>query len=192
MLYHQNSGGSAQLENLEREYFVAFPKCNKLVDLQSHLAQWVQLKKKFGVGLPMEHLIAMMWKILPDEIRDDLKNQNDLRGNLDLQLNYLYGEFGDSMDEKLSKWNLTKLQQQLRYKSKNTTGLNVIGAQQPSEAPVPAASPVVPTAADLADMMDQMKQFVNAVNPRGRTIQRTPQGSRRWIKWFAKRSPPDI
>ena len=80
MLYHQDSGGSAQLENLEREYFVAFPKCDKLVDLQTHLAQWVQLKNKSGVGLPLDHLIAMMWKILPDETRDDLKMQKGPQG----------------------------------------------------------------------------------------------------------------
>ena len=41
-LYQLNSGGSAQLENLEREYFVSFPKCEKVADLQPHLAQWVQ------------------------------------------------------------------------------------------------------------------------------------------------------
>ena len=39
-LYHQNSGGSAQLETLEREYFVSFPKCEKVSDLQPHLSQW--------------------------------------------------------------------------------------------------------------------------------------------------------
>ena len=58
-LFQQNSGGSAQLENLERAYFVDFPKCERLQDLQPHLAQWCQLKGKYGVGLPIEHLIAM-------------------------------------------------------------------------------------------------------------------------------------
>ena len=63
-LYEQHPEGSAQLENLEREYFVSFPKCDKVAALQPHLAQWVQLKNKYGVGLPTDHSIAMFWKIL--------------------------------------------------------------------------------------------------------------------------------
>ena len=91
------------MEKLEREYVVAFPKCEKIVDLQPHLAQWVQSKNKFGVGLPSDHLIAMLWKILPDEVSDDVKKQTDLKGNLDLQIGYLYGEIGHTMDKKLSR-----------------------------------------------------------------------------------------
>ena len=60
-----------------------------MADLQPHLAQWVQLKNKYGVGLPVDHLIAMFWKILPDEVRDDVKKQKDLRENLDYQISYL-------------------------------------------------------------------------------------------------------
>ena len=84
-------------------------------------------------------------------------------------LNHLYGELGNSIDDKLSKWILAKLQQQIRYKTNNTTGLNVIGAQHSDEALAPAASRVAPTAADLASMV---------VNPRSRSTQGTPPGSR--------------
>ena len=68
VLYQQNSGGSVPLEKLEREYFVSFHKCEKLVDLQAHLAQWVQLKNKYGVGLPDDHLIAIVCKILSEDV----------------------------------------------------------------------------------------------------------------------------
>ena len=172
-LYQQNSGGSAQLENLEREYFVAFPKCDKVADLQPHLAQWVQLKNKYGVGLPVDHLIAMFWKILPDEVRDDVKKQKDLRGNLDYQISYLYGEIGDSMDDKLSRWNLAKLQQQLKFKSKNSTGLNAVGASPIAE---PTACPDIPAPPmpDMAAFTANMERMINAAVTRGRTSQRTP------------------
>ena len=73
---------------------------------------------------------------------------------------------------------MAKLQQQLRHKARNTTGVNAMAAQPVEEAPIPVAPYSGPTAADMASMMDQMKQFVNAVNPRGRNSQRTPPGSR--------------
>ena len=91
------------MENLERAYFVDFPKCDKIVDLQHHLAQWIQLKGKYGTGLPEEHLIAMLWKILPDDVKEDIKKQRTIRYDLDGQIAYLYGELGDSMDERLSR-----------------------------------------------------------------------------------------
>ena len=169
VIHQQNSGGSAQLENLEREYFVAFPKCERTSDLQNHLSQWVQLKNKFGIGLPVDHLIAMLWKILPDDVREDLKRQKNLRGNLDQQVAYLYGEIGDSMDEKLSKWNLAKLQQQLKVRSKNSTGINVIGAQHHDED-VPQSAPAVPPPPmpDMSAFEANVERMINAAVARGR------------------------
>ena len=180
VLYQQNSGGSVPLENLEREYFVSFPKCDKVIDLQPHLAQWVQLKNKYGVGLPSDHLIAMFWKILPEEVKEDVKKQKDIRGNLDLQIAYLYGEIGDSMDEKLSKWNLTKLQQQLRAKTKNTTGLNAMNAHTLNEPSI-NASPVIappPPMPDMAAFEANVERMVNAAVARGRGADKQTSSAR--------------
>ena len=180
VLYQQNSGGSVPLENLEREYFVSFPKCEKVSNLQPHLAQWVQLKNKYGVGLPNDHLIAMFWKILPEEVKEDVKKQKDIRGNLDLQIAYLYGEIGDSMDEKLSKWNLAKLQQQLHSKSKNTTGLNAMNAHARDEPQVevpPTAAPPPPFP-DMAAFEANVERMVNAAVARGRGSDKQPSSTR--------------
>ena len=132
------------------------------------------MKNTFGIGLPVDHLIAMLWKILPDEFREDLKRQKDLRGNLDQQVGYLYGEIGDSMDEKLSKWNLAKLQQQLKMKSKNSTGINVIGAQRHDEDAAPSA-PVAPPPPmpDMAAFEANVERMINAAVARGRGSDRT-------------------
>ena len=166
------------MENLERAYFVDFPKCEKLVDLQHHLAQWMQLKGKYGTGLPQEHLIAMLWKILPDDVREEIKRQRTIRYDLDGQIAYLYGELGDNMDERLSRWNLTKLQQQLKYKAKNTTGIHALGTSSNS-SPEPAPSPPVP---DFEAFNANLERMVNAAvtrgQDRGRTNARTPPGSR--------------
>ena len=127
----------------------------------------------------------MLWKILPDEVREDIKKQKDLKGNIDLQLAYLYGEMGDTMDEKLSRWNLAKLQQQLKYKTKNTTGLNAV-ASSAADSPqaIPASPP--PPIPDLAAFTANMERLLNAAvtrgrnesQSRGRPNDRTPPASR--------------
>ena len=109
-----------------------------------------------------------------------MKKQKDIRGNLDLQIAYLYGEIGDSMDEKLSKWNLAKLQQQLRTKTKNTTGLNAMNAHTLDEPPVDA-SPVVappPPMPDMAAFEANVERMVNAAVARGRGADKQTSSAR--------------
>ena len=137
MLHTQNCGGGVQMANTERGYFVGFPKCEKASDLSSHLGIWVRLKQKYGNALPSEHLIAMFWKILPDDLREDLKKQKDCANDLDKQIAYCYGELGTVLDDKLSAWNLSKLQKQVGRKPKNTTGINVVGASDEVAASPP-------------------------------------------------------
>ena len=179
-LFQQHSGGSAQLENLKRAYFVDFPKCERLQDLQPHLAQWCQLKGKYGVGLPIENLIAMFWKILPDEVCADVKKKRDIKYDLDLQIADLYGQLGDNMDEKLSRWSLSKLQQPLKFKGKSSTGMNAIEMtpEAPSKPSTNEAPP--PPMPDAASFQANLERMVNAAvtRERGRQPTRTPPGSR--------------
>ena len=111
----------------------------------------------------------------PRQIRDDVKKQKDLKGNLDLQIGYLYGEIGDTMDEKLSRWNLAKLQHQLKFKTKNSTGLNAVGA-----FPVASEQAAVPPPPmiDLTALNESMERMMNAAVARGRGTTRTPPSSR--------------
>ena len=160
MLHTQNSGGGVQMANTERGYFVGFPKCEKAADLSSHLGVWVRLKQKYGGALPTEHLIAMFWKILPDDIREDLKKQKDCANDLDKQIAYVYGELGTVLDDKLSAWNLSKLQKQVGRKPKNTTGINVVGASEEMVPPPPSV--------DIEYLNANIERMVNAAVARGR------------------------
>ena len=84
------------------------------------------------------------------------------------------------MDEKLSRWNLAKLQQQLKFKSNSSTGVNAIemtseGSSKPSAKEVPA--PPVP---DAGVFQANFERMVNAAisRERGRQPTRTPPGSK--------------
>ena len=87
----------------ERAFFIDFPKCERATDLQIHLGTWVQLKRKYGIGLPADNLIHMFHKILPDEVREELKRQRDIRQDPQRQIDDVYAEIGTLIDSKLSK-----------------------------------------------------------------------------------------
>ena len=144
------------MANTERGYFVGFPKCEKSSDLTSHLGTWVRLKQKYGGGLPTEHLIAMFWKILPDDVREDVKKQKDCINDLDKQIAYVYGELGTVLDDKLAAWNLSKLKQQVGRKPKNTTGIHVVGAAEEESSTPP---PPVP---DMNALSANIERMINA------------------------------
>ena len=74
----ENCEGSAEMITTKRAFFIDFPKCERATYLQIHLGTWVQLKQKYGIGLPADHLIHMFHKILPDEVREELKRQRDI------------------------------------------------------------------------------------------------------------------
>ena len=173
-LFRENCGGSAQLANLERSHFVDFPRCDKSSDLPVHLGQWTELKNKYGAGLPQEHLIAMFWKILPDEVVADIKRRRDLVGDLQGQIDFVHGELDTYTDDRLSKWNLSKLQSQLKTRPKNSTGIHAM----PTEQSEPAAPPPPPMP-DMASFNANLERMVNAAVARtGRSTARTPPGSR--------------
>ena len=172
-LYLQNCGGSSEMANAERGFWIEFPKCDKATDLQAHLAQWITLKGKYGSHLPEDHLIHMLHNILPDDVREAVKLQRDIRYNLQRQLDFIYVELGTFVDSKLSKWNLTKLQQSLRPKVKNSTGINAVHSAASASESVPP--PPVP---DFNAFTANVERIVAAAMTRGRDSQRTPSGSR--------------
>ena len=171
-LYQENVGGSAALSNLERGYFIDFPKCDKTEDLQSHLSLWLQLKNKYGMHLPIDHLILMLHNILPDVIKEDVKKQKDMKNDLDKQIAHIYSEMGDQVDDKLSRWNMAKMQKQLRLKPKNSTGIHAVTSQQEAAPPPP-----VPDMASIERMVAAAVARGQPAN-RGRQSDRSPTGSR--------------
>ena len=174
-LFRENCGGSAQLANLERSHFVDFPRCEKSSDLLVHLGQWTELKNKYGAGLPQDHLIAMFWKILPDDVVADIKRRRDLTGYLQGQIDFVHGELDTYTDDRLSKWNLSKLQSQLKTKPKNSTGIHAMPTEQ-SESAAHSPPPPMP---DMAAFNANIERIVNAAVARtGRSTTRTPPGSR--------------
>ena len=172
-LFLQHCGGSTELKVTERGFFIAYPKCSQPEDLQQHLGQWVQLKLKYGSNLPEDHLIQMFHNILPDDVVSDLKQQRDIKDNLQRQIAHVYAEMGRFTDGKLSKWNLSKLKQNLKSKTKGTTGIHAVGTDQ--DCPPPP----IPDAASLNANIERM---VNAAftrrDQRGRDTGRTPPRSR--------------
>ena len=175
-LYMENCGGSAEMITTERAFFIDFPKCERATDLQIHLGTWVQLKQKYGIGLPADHLIHMFHKILPDEVREELKRQRDIRQDLQRQIDYVYAEIGTFIDSKLSNWNISKLQQQLKSKS---TGLSAVGASnneyaghtsQSNDAKNMEVPP--PPIPDLASLNANIERMVNAAVSRGRDFKK--------------------
>ena len=150
----------------------------------------MQLKQKYGIGLPSEHLIHMFQKIIPDDVREELKRQRDIRQDLQRQIDYVYAEIGTLIDSKLSKWNISKLQQQLKSKS---TGVSAVGASNNEPAghisqgdnarDSDAPPPPIP---DLASLSANIERMVNAAvsrdrdrdRGRGRGVQKSPAVSR--------------
>lgn len=114
----------------------------------------------------MEHLICQFWKILPDIVKHDVKKQKDCVGNLDKQTAYVLSTLIEHSDEKLSKWNLNKLQDTLKFKPKNSTSLHAI-ASASAEAEVPPPLPVT-----MEAMTQNIERIVAAAltrnNDRGR------------------------
>ena len=143
--------------------------------MQSHLSLWVQLKNKYGMHLPVDHLILMLHNILPDLIKEDVKKQKDMRSDLDKQIAHIYSEMGDQVDDKLSRWNLAKMQKQLKLKPKNSTGIHAVSSNGISQPDV--AAPSVPDMASIERMINAAVARGQPAN-RGRQSDRSPAGSR--------------
>ena len=94
---------------------------------------------------------------MPDQMKEDGKKQKHLEGQLSAQLNWAFAEIAEKTDSKLSKWNLSKLQQQLKPQTKNSTGINAVEASGPEASLVPP--PPIP---DLASFTDTMERTINA------------------------------
>ena len=176
-LYSENVGGSTQLANLERGHFIAFPNCSNIAELEPHLKQWTQLKHKYGHGLPEEHLIGMLWSIIPEGMKEEIKKQRELAGNLDGQISWVFSEIAERTDNKLSKWNLSKLQRQLKTQPRNTTGIHAVGTNDEDNIAPPPPAPDMATF--TATMERNLEKMVNAAIARtGRPQNRTTPGSR--------------
>ena len=173
-LYLEFMGGSTEMSVNERNCFINFPKCTKDDELQNHLSSWNKLRLAYGEGLPDEHLKIMFRNILPDHVLSELKKQN-----IDIAIkeyNWVMGELGRFNDTRLSKWNMSKLVQQL--KPKNSTSVNQVGADDHSTVEPPA--PPVP---DMSSFQANLERMVAAAfekqQDRGRSTHRTtPTGSR--------------
>ena len=75
-LHVEFRGGSVEMTCNERGFFLDFPTCDKIEDLQNHIVQWKQLQVEHGVGLPDEHLRHMFRKIIPEHVVEELKNRD--------------------------------------------------------------------------------------------------------------------
>ena len=177
-LWMENHGGSVEMKVSERNFFINFPKCAREDELQTHLGQWCQLRQKYGGDLPEEHVQLMFHNTLPDSVLAEVRKQRELV-TLQQQVAWVYGELGRYTDSKLSKWNTRRLEQQLKVGPKNATGVNALSAEA-----TPESADSSPPIADMASMQANLERMVAAAftkagqTDRGRTRERTPQGSR--------------
>ena len=68
------------------------------------------------------------------------------------------------MDDKLTRWNLAKLQHQLKCRINSSAGMSVIGASPMTESPAPVEVPPMP---DMAAPQANMERMINAAAARG-------------------------
>ena len=146
----------------ERQLFINFPNCTKDEELQNHLAHWQRLRLAYGNGLPGEHLRQMFRDVLPEHVLNELRKQH--LDTTQKEYNWVSAELGRLNDYRLSKWNMSKLAQQL--KPKTSTSVNQIGSKEPSPPIEPPASPV-PDWANFQANMERMIAAAMAKNDRG-------------------------
>ena len=182
-LFVENMGGSIEMTVNERTFFINFPKCLKDEDLQAHVGQWATLHKQFGDQLPEEHVKRMFQNILPEHVVEQIRKRPDL-DTLPKQICWVQSELGRFNDSRLSKWNMSKLVQQLKGAPKNATSVSQVGVEHTSDEPSP---PPVP---DLANLQANIERMVAAAlskdvkmkdergRDRGRRTERSPSGSR--------------
>ena len=178
----ENCGGSAEMATNERGFFIDFPKCERAIDLRVHLGQWLKLKQKYGGNLPQDHLILMFQRILPDDVRENLKLQRDMKEDLQRQIDHVLGELGTSIDHTLSKWNISKLNKALKSsKPPGSAGIHAVQTDH-EERRITAASAPAPPVPDAASLQANLERMVAAAfnkQSRGRDPKRrTPSGSR--------------
>ena len=175
-LYGENSGGSAEMATCERGFFIDFPKCEKAVDLRVHLGQWLKMKQKYGGNLPQDHLVLMFQRILPDDVLANLKLQRDMKDDLQRQISHVFGDLGTSVDQSLSKWNLSKLQKALKpTRPASGTSINAVHTEPETQDFPP---PPVPDAAAMQANIERMVAAAIGQQTRGRDQRRTPPASR--------------
>ena len=163
------------MQKSERAYFINFPKRQKDEDLQGHLQQWQQLRIKYGAGLPEDHLIQMFQDILPDHVSKDVRDRRELV-TLTAQLNWVNSELSRYNDSRLSKWNMMKLQHQLKPRDlKMPTSVNQVMAEDGRNSNVDATSmpagvtqPPIPSAGDMQANLERMIAAAVSKLDRGR------------------------
>ena len=174
-LFLEYMGGSIEMQKSERAYFINFPKCQKDEDLQGHLQEWQQLRIKYGAGLPEDHLIQMFQDILPEHVSKDVRDRRELV-TLTAQINWVNSELSRYDDSRLSKWNMMKLQHQLKPRDlKMPTSVNQVMAGDgrnsnvdATSMPAEASPPPNPSTGDLQANLERMIAAAVSKLDRGR------------------------
>ena len=118
--------------------------------------------------------MGMFHNILPPPIVDEIRKQRDLK-TLQSQMDWVNGELSRFNGARLSKWNMSRLTDQLKSTPKNPIGINGLMGEQ-METPAPP-----PPALDMASMQANIERMINSAfsqKDRGREGKRTPSGSK--------------
>ena len=157
-LHVEHRGGSVEMTCNERGFFIDFPRCDKVEDLQNHIVQWKKLQMEHGVGLPDAHLRHMFRGIIPEHVTDELKKLQSQFPVWDMEYNYVYKEISRLNDSRLSKWNMQRLTEAIKPKSSQK--INHVGSEQRHvEQSQDVPPPPIP---DMSSMQANLERMVAA------------------------------
>ena len=86
----------------------------------------------------------MFQDVLPDHVREDVRKQREHKDDLQGQINYVYSELDTYNDAQLSKFNISKLKDSLKTKTKIPTSINAVGAEPTAPIVEEVPSPPAP------------------------------------------------
>ena len=116
----------------------------------------------------------MFQDVLPDHVREDVRKQREHKDDLQGQINYVYSELDTYNDAQLSKFNISKLKDSLKTKTKIPTSINAVGTEPIAPTVEEAPSPPARCMASIERMINDAMDRAN----RGRDTARKPPGSR--------------
>ena len=182
VLWRDNEGGALQVEVADLGALHTFPACPSEVDLPIYLGEWLSLAQEQGGDLPERHLTTLLTKMLPSEVRSDVKKMGLLNAPHMQIVNYLKLE--------QHRWNDSKVAQahvQRRFASLpggRKQSVHALQANSPEVEAEGASSKPSGTTSPSENMIDKLTMVCAAREPhisdkpRGRDERRGKQPGR--------------
>ena len=120
-MYVRFEGGAEEVEVADLGALHDFPPCTASTNLQNFLGEWLAIVQEQGEDLPQRHLRTLLVKMLPQDVKDDLKRMKLLKAP--------YMDIVDHLQTDASRWIDTKVAQhhiQRRFSALPTTKQRIL------------------------------------------------------------------